>query len=396
MTLKIEFVERATREGANKSALCREFGISRQTGHKWLKRFARDGYEGLQEESRRPKSAPLASAEEVVVEVVRARDRYPKWGPKKLRTVLTRTLRERAPSVSTIERVLRRFGKVRQRRARRPVSEVLRAPNRVTHAPNDLWTIDFKGDWRCGDNERCIPLTVRDAFTRFVFAAQLMLSTGVEAVRAVMERIFLKYGLPKAIQCDNGSPFVSTSARAGLSRLSAWWVSLGIEVVRSRPGCPEDNGAHERMHRDVAEEVEALTLPDLASTQRALDKWRQEFNHVRPHEALQNRTPAELYRPSERRSLLPVKHSYPAPMLVRLASGPDGLVSVGGVRARLGAPLRGHEVGLEQLEHGRFRVWFYHLNLGDIDVELPARDIDRFSIEILERRGANAEQKLGA
>ena len=189
MSLKMEFVERAT-AGASVSALCREYGISRQTGHKWLRRYREQGYEGLEEESRRPKSAPLATAEEVVASILALRESHPRWGARKFVHMLRKEFGEAAPSERTIVRVLKRFGKVRSRAARRGASLVERAPEVVAKAPNDVWTIDFKGWWRTVNGDRCEPLTVRDAYSRFVLATVLLERTDTAHVRMAMTRLF--------------------------------------------------------------------------------------------------------------------------------------------------------------------------------------------------------------
>jgi putative transposase len=197
MSLKIEFVERAEK-GEAVAELCREFGVSRTTGHKWIKRFRERGYEGLEEESRRPKATPLATAEELVMAVVEARDAHPRWGPRKLEVLLRRRFGEQTPSERTIARILRRANRVRRRCKRRPPNVVERAPQVLAAAPNDVWTVDFKGWWRVGDGERCEPLTIRDAHSRFILAVEVCPSS-VGAVRAVFERLFKKYGIPRAI-----------------------------------------------------------------------------------------------------------------------------------------------------------------------------------------------------
>jgi len=376
MSLKVDFVERASQEGARVAPLCREFGISRETGHKWLRRFRERGYEGLEDESRRPRSTPLAAAEELVLAVLKTREAYPRFGPKKIVLVLRRTYGDSTPSRATVARILQRLGKVRERRSRRVVSIVDKAPAVSATAPNDVWTVDFKGWWRTRDGSRCEPLTVRDAFSRYVLLTKVLPGTGLEAVRKEFERLFRKYGIPRAIQMDNGGPFICTRARGGLTRLSAWWVSLGIRIVRSRQGCPQDNGAHERMHRDVAEDVEASGSETLTCEQRALDRWRQQFNYVRPHEAIGGKVPADLYRPSERRSLAPRRHPYPGNWLVRTAYGSHGRISVHGQEYDLGSALSGHRVGLEPLEGRLHRAWLAEVDLGTLDITPPSRALD--------------------
>lgn len=370
MSKKMEFVERAVEPGAKLAPLCREFGISRQTGYKWRQRYVELGAAGLEEKSRRPQNCPFAFAEEVVAAVLEARDAHPTWGPKKLHELLRRRFKDKTPSRSTVARMLRRFGRIQRRRRRPPISVVERAPNASADKPNEVWTVDFKGWWKSHDGERCEPLTVRDACSRFVFTVKLTRTRYVD-VRPVFEALFRKHGVPAAIQCDNGAPFVHVRARAGLSRLSAWWVSLGIRLIRSRPGCPQDNGGHERMHRDIAADVECAPAASVAEQQRILDKWRQEFNHVRPHEALGGKTPAEVYRTSERRYRGPRHVAYPAHFMVkRLADA--GAFRIGDERYFVSKSLGGHTIGLEPLSEFRWRVWFYHLDCGELEI-LPRR-----------------------
>jgi transposase InsO family protein len=366
MSLKMEFVQKATAAGANVSALCREYGITRQTGHKWIKRFAGEGYDGLEERSRRPKSTPLGTGEEIVVSIVEAREAHPTWGPHKLSLLLRRKLGASTPSERTIARVLSRFDKVRRRQRRRGVLHVVaQVPAVDVKGPNDLWTVDFKGWWRAGNRQRCEPLTVRDGFSRFVLAIDVLPGTGAVAVRAIFQRLFRRYGVPKAIQCDNGTPFVATMARGGLSTLSAWWVSLGIELVRSRPGCPQDNGAHERMHADMAVEIESEPSASRALQQRACDKWRQQFNCVRPHDALDGKTPAEMYKRSER--IMRVRPAlYPPGWLVRCVSA-NGSLCLHSHQCFVSASLVGYYVGLQPIDALHLRVWFYELDLGTIE-----------------------------
>jgi len=343
MSLKMEFVERA-QKGEKIAPLCKEFGVSRTTGHKWVKRFQELGYAGLEEESRRPKSAPLATAEDIVLAVLEARDAHPRWGPQKLQILLRRRFGEQMPSERTVARILSRANRVRARRKRRPPNVVERAPQERAEAPNDVWTADFKGWWRTTNGQRCEPLTVRDAFSRYVLTITACRTKTAES-RAIFERLFKKYGLPSAIQCDNGVPFISVRSRGGISALSAWWMSLGIRLVRSRPGCPQDNAGHERMHRDVRADVQALPAEDRRSQQRLLDRWQQQFNHVRPHQALGGKTPGEVYTPSERRLTVCQPYEYPAHFLIAKV-GVGGLVHLHGAHHFLSESLVGHHVGL--------------------------------------------------
>jgi transposase InsO family protein len=373
MSLKMEFVGRAVAPDANISALCREYGITRQTGHKWLRRFERQGPDGLEERSRRPQSTPLGTAEDMVVAIVEAREAHPRWGAHKLRLLLARRYREQTPSERTIARVLDRFDMVRKRKRRPHVNVVLEAPCVTATAPNDVWTVDFKGWWRARNKERCEPLTVRDAFSRKVLAIVVLDGTKGSAVREVFERLFRRYGVPRAIQCDNGTPFVCVRARGGLSVLSAWWVSLGIELVRSRAGCPQDNGGHERMHRDMAADLEFSPAASRRGQQLASDKWRYEFNYVRPHDAIGGKTPAEVYTKSSRR-MCPRVALYPDGWSTRTVNS-NGCIKVGKVDYFVSQSLSGHRLAFEPIGGFQHRLWFYELDLGLIEIapqELPS------------------------
>jgi len=371
MSLKIELVERAAK-GEEVTALCREFEVSRTSAHKWIKRFKELGYDGLEEVTRRPKSAPLATAEDLVMAVLETRDAHPRYGPRKLETLLRRRFGEQTPSSRTIARILKRANKVRARRRDRAPNIVSRAPDVQAKHPNDVWTVDFKGWWKTLDGERCEPLTVRDAYSRYVLDIVVCRPT-TESVRAAFERLFRKHGVPNAIQCDNGAPFVATRARGGISLLSAWWLSLGIRLVRSRLASPQDNGGHERMHADIAGDVQAEPSPTVAAEQRRLSRWRQEFNHVRPHDALGGKVPADIYKVEERRPLAERLYVYPAHMFVRRVCK-TGEVAIQGESVFVSTTLGGREVGFEVVDVLHLRAWFRDVDLGLIEVVPDAAD----------------------
>jgi len=370
MKLKQEFVLAALAPDANVAELCREHGISRKTGYKWLDRFRDGGLPALEDESRRPHTSPLRATGDAVLEVVALRAERPRWGPKKLRAVLLRRLpADDVPSVRTIARIIERAGMIERRR--RPAPGVNArpegAPDVPVTAPNDLWTVDFKGWWRAGDGARCEPLTVRDACSRYVLCASLTAGTTGGAVRAEFERLFEKHGLPIAIQVDNGSPFACTRARGGLTALSAWWVSLGIRVVRGRPAHPQDNGAHERMHVDLRFDVEDHAGSNLAAQQAHLDVWREEFNHVRPHEALGQEVPAARYKKSPRRMRGPRPATYPVDFEVRRVSA-KGSIKYGGQSLRVGDGFRRQLVGVRRVDELRIELRYYDVDLGVIEL----------------------------
>jgi transposase InsO family protein len=366
MSLKLKFVEQARAPGATIAALCREYGISRQTGHKWLRRYRDDGPLGLVEQSRRPRSSPLSKAEDIVAAIVELRDRHLTWGPDKIARVLAVKFGRESPSKSTVARVLKRLGKVRRRR---PVARLWTVDEREhveVRAPNELWTIDFKGWWKAGNGQLCEPLTVRDAYSRYVLAAKLVGDKTRRTVKYVLQQLFKEHGVPLAIQCDNGSPWVSLQARGGLTRLSAWLISLGIRLIRSRPGCPQDNGGHERMHRDLRE-LQLRPARSRASQQLECDRWVVEFNHVRPHAALGGKTPAEVYRVTERRPIALALPNYPPEWRTRRVAT-TGAISFEGDHIFISIALAGKLIGLRYEGGLRWRAYFFGVDLGTIEV----------------------------
>lgn len=361
---RLEFVRRAQLEGANIAQLCAEYGIARKTGYKWLRRAKEDGLRGLRERSRRPHRSAKQLDETTICELGKLKVAHPRWGPKKIRALYGR-IHGHAPSLSSCHRVLRKLGLVEPRKRRMKRHGPVIVTKVVPRAPNDLWTTDFKGWWRALNRDRCEPLTVVDAYSKYVLATVLLPRTGFEAVKEVFERLFQMYGLPRAIRSDNGSPFACTRAPLGLTQLSAWWASLGIDLVRGRPGCPQDNGAHERMHGDIAAEIAAYVQPDRLAQQAALDVWRRDFNEVRPHEALGERSPAAVYRKSSRKYQSgPVAYG-PGFLLRKVA--PNGRIAWNSGTVFVTSAIAGHDVGLKLIADGRYDVWFYHLRLGIFD-----------------------------
>src|ERR1700694_21061 len=366
MASKVKFVEAASRPGANVSELCREHGISRQTGHKWLRRYRDRGYWGLEEQSRRPKSSPSMTGSEVVKAVLALRDRHPSWGPKKLALVLARELGEDVPRSARVARLLKKAGRIRTRRPPVRIWHVEDRPRIEVQAPNDLWSIDFQGWGRAKNGERCEPLTVRDAMSRMVLTVMVVASTRGEVVRRVLEKLFAKHGTPLALLMDNGSPWISMRSRAGLTKLSTWLVSLGIKLHRSRPASPQDNGGHERMHRDLSE-LQLSPARSRRAQQPLCTKWALDFNHVRPHEALGNKPPAEVYgRPPVRPPVERVP-TYPAGCITRRVLS-SGELTLNGDRVSIGRPFAGHLIGLRYEGDLRWRAFFFESDLGTIEI----------------------------
>ena len=361
MDQRIEFSLKAM-QGGNFRRLCREYGISAKTGYKWVERFEAGGLGGMAERSRRPKSHPQALVEEEICEMVALKVAHEHWGPKKIRELYLRKHGGVAPSESSFKRVLEKAGLVRKRRVRRRTECGRLATGVKAEKPNAVWSVDFKGWWKDREGLRVEPLTVRDEFSRLILEIRLMEDGSTRAVRAVFEQLFERYGLPGTIRSDNGSPFACSRAILGLSQLSVWWVALGIDLERSRPGCPQDNGAHERMHRDIRRELQAGRM---GRDQKAFDLWRQEFNHERPHEALGMRMPGEVYQPSERRyEGTPEALDYEGMMTRRVHK--SGYIKYEQSMIQLSSALANWDVGLCPTET-RVEVWFSNLLLGHID-----------------------------
>jgi putative transposase len=316
----------------------------------------------MEEESRRPRFSPLRLEEEVVCEMVRLKLAHPRWGPRKIRELYFRQ-HGQAASESSFKRVLEAAGMTVARKRRKASEAGRQSSGRKAQAANEIWTVDFKGWWYGVEGRRCEPLTVRDEHSRFLLELRAMENARTETVQSGFERLFERHGLPEAIRSDNGAPFASRQAVHGLSRLSAWWVALGIDLERGRPGHPQDNGAHERLHRDISVELECLGQD---GSQDALDLWRHEFNHERPHQALGMRCPAQVYQNSSRQYAgAPQELIYPG-MARRHVKG-SGQISWEGQELFITTSLAGWSVGLKITAQELIEVWFGRLLLGWID-----------------------------
>jgi putative transposase len=353
------------------SVLCRQCGISRKTGYKWLDRYAAAGPAALGERSHAPHRQPHAIAASVEEAILALRVRHPHWGPRKLRAWLERRHAGPWPAPSTIGALLHRTGLTVPRRPRRRAAASAGACGPAGSA-NAIWAADFKGWFRTGDGRRCEPLTISDVYSRYLLRCQVLASPTGGLARPVFEATFREYGLPRVIRTDNGSPFASLSA-AGLSRLAVWWIRLGIRPERIEPGHPEQNGQHERLHRTLKQETATPPQGTLPAQQRAFDHFRRVYNDERPHEALGQQPPALWYAPSPRAypERLPVPE-YPATYVVRRAH-PNGEIKWRGGRVRISQALAGEPVGLEEIAEGCWRVWFGSVALGWLDARRPER-----------------------
>ncbi|HEY1210005.1 MAG TPA: IS481 family transposase [Terracidiphilus sp.] len=364
MEEKLRFVFEYERDEQTMADLCACYGICRDTGYVWLRRYRQYGVDGLMEVNRAARRHPNQTCAQMERAVVALRQAHMRWGPRKLKRILERDQPGRKwPASSTMGEIVKRAGLVVERKKRRrtePYSEPL------AHAveSNRVWCADFKGWFKSGDGTRIDPLTITDACSRYLLRCQAVEKTDTERVRAIFEAAFREYGLPGAIRTDNGAPFAS-SAVGGLSRLAVWWIKLGIVPERIAAGHPEQNGRHERMHRTLKQDLRPAQ--DWRGQQLELDRFRHDYNQVRPHEALGMQTPASVYEPSPRAypARLP-EVEYPDAMLVRT------IKSHGHFRWKkhdifLSEVLWGERVGLLPVDDDCFEVYFAHVPLALFD-----------------------------
>lgn len=365
---RARFVIEAELSNLSHSELCRRHDISRPTGYKWLARYREEGFEGLRDRSHRPHSCPHSTPPATVERILELRKRYG-WGARTLRGKLASdpTI-ETVPSTDTIGRILKRNGCIEERKPRRRRSHP-GPPVPILPEPNGTWTADFKGEFETQDGKLCYPLTVQDGHSRFLLACRGMPRPDLQGTMRCFRRLFREYGLPRRIRTDNGPPFAST-AIAGISQLSVWWISLGIFPERIEPGKPYQNGRHERMHWTLKKRT---ALPpfgpraNLRAQQRRFNQFSRIYNVERPHEALDMLTPSDLYQPSERLFPdTPEPIEYPVHFEVRRVSG-DHTLRWKNRKVFVSTVLKGHQVGLEPIADGVHSVFFGPLHLGWLD-----------------------------
>lgn len=350
--------------------LCKKYGISEKTGHKWKNRFFEQGNAGLLEQSREPNSHPNQIDGDTAAELIRIKIAHAAWGPKKIREIYAKAYPNNiVPSLSSVKRILDKAGLVVKRKIRKPASsDCPRLQQQIEASePNDVWCIDFKGWWK-SDGEICEPFTVRDKASKEILCALLMTSKTSEAVKVVMQGLFRKYGLPKVIHSDNGAPFAAPNGLLNLTSLSAWWITLGILPNRSLKGCPGQNGSLERFHADIAREIEGKISGGIKANQAALDEWVKEYNSIRPNEAIGMKVPDDIYRPSERKYYGDYDEiEYPIGYLVRKVTR-SGEIILNSIRITIGFALRGLQVGLRPNVDNTYDVFLADFLLGTLDM----------------------------
>jgi putative transposase len=365
--LRTLFISEVLKGSCSMTELCESFGISRKTGYKWLGRYLRYGPPGLADMSRAPLSHPHAISDEIKEAIVAAKEKYPHWGPLKIRYLLGKEHRDWSghPATSTIGLFLKSRGLVGVRKRRGHPSPTVH-PLTQGNMANDVWCADFKGFFRTVDGRRCNPLTISDHVSRYLLCCRHMDKMSYDGVRKQFERVFREYGLPLVIRTDNGTPF-SCYGLGGLTKLSAWWVRLGIYPERIEPGKPQQNGRHERMHLTLKEYTACPPAKGLQPQEIRFDRFVHEFNEDRPHEAIGMRTPASVYVHSPRRfpSRLP-KIMYPDSMAVRKVSG-HGDIRYSNRRLFVTEGLEGEYIGIESLSEDKSRLWYCNYELGVLD-----------------------------
>ena len=369
MKEKEKFIDAVIKAEKPFKYICEDFGISEKTGHKWKNRFYEEGKLGLYEKSREAENHPNALPEDTVIAIIQLKTAHPYWGAKKILELFKKSRRNaEVPSLSSVNRILSKANLIKKRRVK-PVS----ADCRRLHAHiqpqevNDVWAIDFKGYWR-SDGEICEPFTVRELVSRKILCVKLMQSKSSEAVRAVMTDLFKKYGLPKVIRSDNGTPFSSPNGVLSLTSLSAWWITLGITPDRTEKGSPGQNGSLERMHADIAREIEGKVRGGVLANQAVIDAWVEEYNSVRPNEAIGMKTPDEVFIPSERKYIGDYEEiEYPLGFLTRKVTA-GGEIVLNSIRIAIGHSLRGLYIGLKPLENNSYEAYLADFILGTVDM----------------------------
>jgi transposase InsO family protein len=347
--------------------LCKQFNISRKTGYKIIARYDEDDSACLKRHSRAHHNHPETTRNHITQILLKTKKRYPKWGPRKIKDWLEIEYPNRCwPAASTIGEIFKRNGLVKPKK-RKCRSPLYSQPFLECTAPNIVWSADYKGQFRLGGNGRhCYPLTISDNYSRFLLGCKALYSTHMEDAKKYFEKVFREYGLPIAIKTDNGKPFASASL-GGLTQLSVWWVKLGIIPERIKPGHPEQNGRHERMHRTLKEATAKPPYLTIDRQQLAFNRFINEYNFERPHDALNKQRPAEVYFYSERKFPRKIPSiEYPSTYLVRKVRH-GGDITWKGKNIFISESLRGEHVGLIEIDDGIWEVYFSMMKLADLD-----------------------------
>ena len=367
MDERLRFVARLL-EGEKMAVLCREYDVSRKTGYKLFSRYKEQGFEGLTDRSRRPYRQGCRLSEAIESLIVGLKREHPSWGAPKIREKIRRkNLEIQLPAISTVHAVLHRHDLVNRPRRRRYKAEG--TPLSTTRRPNDLWCADYKGEFMLADKRYCYPLTITDFASRYLLSCEALSTTKEHYAFAVFERVFKDFGLPKAIRTDNGVPFASPNSLFGLSKLSVWWLRLGIEIERIKPGNPQQNGRHERMHLTLKKEATKPAAKNLLQQQGKFDRFIEIYNQERPHQAIGMHYPAELYTPSPRSYRGIGELEYPFHDRTITVTN-CGRICIGKRKINLSTVFAGQNVGVKEVSDKIWLVSFMKYDLGFFDQEL--------------------------
>ncbi len=366
MDERMKFIGRLL-QGDKMAELCREFGISRKTGYKFWDRYKDVGLHGLTDRSRRPVRYANQLPMQIEKEILRIKQDKPSWGAPKIQERLRRKYPEvKTPAKSTIHCILDRHGLVSRRKRKR--FKLQGTPLLDQHHPNDLWCADYKGEFMLADKRYCYPLTITDFSSRYLLSCEGLETNDEMHAFSVFEQTFQKYGLPKTIRTDNGVPFSSPNALFGLSKLSVWWLRLGIFIERIKPGNPQQNGRHERMHLTLKKEATKPPGRNFLQQQEKFDKFIVEFNTQRPHQAIGMKYPCELYNPSPRPYKGIQSVSYPFHDRTITVSH-CGRICLKKKKINLSRVFAGQDVGVKEVNEGIWLVTFMDYDLGFFDLE---------------------------
>lgn len=369
MEQKIEFITEWRSGSFAITELCREFGISRPTAYKYIKRYEREGLDGLRERARAPGNHPNKTPREIEDKIITYRQRHPRWGGEKIWKLLHKDFQEdRIPCISTVNRIIKRNGLIRVKKRFRRVKPVY--PIFDPRSCNEVWSADFKGKFKMGNKKYCYPLTVADSYSRFVLTAKGMYGEKFKPTMVEFRRVFREFGLPRQIHTDNGKPFGAVQAIKRLTRLSVWFIEQGIEPVYSDPAHPEQNGRHERMHRELKGEATRPPGYNLRAQQRKLNEFVNEYNYERPHKALALETPGSVHEYSPRSYREKIREwVYPEYCEVRRVTKNGALRWRSTKWVMVSTSLIDKHVGLEELGDGIWRVYYRQKMLGYFDEE---------------------------
>lgn len=368
MKERMKFIMAHEQNDCGFSHLCRGFNISRKTGYKWLNRYEDEGFDGLEDRSRAPLTFPNQISEVQARMILAVKYDHPHWGPRKIIMWLSQEYKDtKWPAISTAGELLKRHGLVKPRKKRKRVPPYTQ-PFGACESPNDSWSIDYKGQFNLANGQLCYPLTITDNYSRYLLACDAYKQISGMRVKTVLEKLFKEYGLPAVIRSDNGSPFASRGL-SGLSTLSVWWVKLGVLPERIRPGKPQENGRHERMHRTLKQETTHPVENDMFSQQLAFSRFQHEYNDERPHEGIGDQRPSWLYEASRRAYPYHIEEMEYGSEYTCRKIRTNGTMKWGGREVFISGALCGERIGLLPVSDKEWKIYYATLAIGTFNEE---------------------------